>query len=694
MSTRVLKANLDYQRLVLKTERNRQITEDNRVGADVARNQAAAAEAVATARSTALGSGAAADIVHSQGELAAYASDPTKAGKSVFASHDGQLYQVVGGAAVYRSTLATVAASSPAALAERQGGPGAVADVQGARAGGRLGGSRYVWRDTATTGRIQRPGSDGTVVVHVADQPDAWWESTALSQGRMSVLDHGVGVVNALDEGVAGGERDDTEAMQRAMVTAHAYGMALEVPDGVTVHTRTLQYYPGQRLGGRGTLALVGGLAVTPGNLTILRPAQVDQRGLQMTELLLDQRGREYGYDGHNMCISVDRTVGTRLVGVWFDDVVTMATWCDTKHGHVTRDLLIALGGILKSMSGGHSYFGNLLWAKILGETLTHIQDDPVAYQDLATGEYPRWVSAIGCTIADCTGRNASGSTAHGILDFGAHHFLAADNTIDGTVSSSVMVTGGASQRARHALVADNIMDRAGAADDGSAGYPLDHVTVLGADHVVISGGEGAGCRGAGVAIGDSTHVAVEGGSYVEPGTAIVRIEDSSDVSIVTPRGHNPRGLVPTERAGIVVIANTRDCERITITGPRITSDDGAMEYGILTSVNQGRAIDIRVDGGHVLGWTEQATTLVSAQRRGLITRSGVMPSASGSALIRAGADSVAVQHGLGAVPEHISVDAFGPTRVWPQGRTETEIVVLREGPFDQPVEIFWSVQS
>ena len=488
-------------------------------------------------------------------------------------------------------------------LAARPGAPGATVQAGGPRGG------PFAWSAEACRG-------DG--VLAVAAPAGCWrrvWDGrTARPEWAGAVADD---------------DRDDTAAIQAALDAAPR----VELGAG-TYLVGTLRLADGAELAGVGPASV---LRLRPGldpdrrvdyggasALTMVVPAR-DGVAFALRRLTLDHDWPAYGERYDSPTVSVQNTRGAVIEGCTFVRANTMAVWADSRDGDETRGVRFVGNRLASSRGGGFSVFGRVVGAVVAQNVFENGEDDAVAFQDApnvsAPGfSFPEDATVTGNVVRGFTRRNTSGSTAHGILIFGTVGARVERNTIDGTVSSGVMVTRGHGTRSARVTVADNVSARSGAETTGrgTAGVPVAGYIVLDSDDVTLTGNRTDGSAGSGVSIRGSARVRVEGGAHADLGGAGVRIEDSEGVAVQGVEVRNPGGLT-SERAGVLAIATTRDVQA-TLTDVRVVSTDGRMQYGVQTARAPGHAVDVRLSGGRLAGWTVEAAMVPPSRMAGVAT--------------------------------------------------------------------------
>lgn len=398
------------------------------------------------------------------------------------------------------------------------------------------------------------------------------------------------------------GRADDRAPIQRAIDAAlRAGGGTVYFPAGVyLLRSGALHYGSQLRFEGVGERSLLRlGLGFGTGKKQLLVPrGRVED--VRFGALRFDQRGDETGNDAHSPTISVQGVAGATFEDVIFENVVTMALWCDSARGTVTSDIVVRGGGIRNSAGGGYSFFGALHGATIEDTHIASCRDDAIAFQDTrASGARPRNVSARRNVIRDCNRRDwkfESGTTPNGIMVFGARDAIIEANEVDGTLSNGIAVYHGFEHTSEGVTIRNNRVRRAGISPDRAEGVPGAGFSVRGSRRVVLEGNQLDGSRLAGLECTESEDVRARSNRLRGCGGAGLRVDASRGVQLVDNiiEGYGERGVEPY---GLLAIGPST---AVVVTGTQVRLGRGGNEANALHVV--GRVTGARIEGNDFRG--------------------------------------------------------------------------------------------
>jgi parallel beta-helix repeat protein len=342
----------------------------------------------------------------------------------------------------------------------------------------------------------------------------------------------GAAWLNVKDYGAIGdGATDDTAAIQAALTAAAGNGLTVYFPAGYYRVTATLLYGGNTSLLGEyGSSWLVNYISASPWILFTADPgATVENVVIQ--NLCFDQRVGTYGFDTASYCLGINEAQNIRIERCIFTSIITMAIWCDTKAADTqTRNVLINGCWIENSEAGGISLFGNIADATIVNCLIENCKDDGIAFQDLATGEFPNGIVIANNQILSCDQRNSSGSTPAGIRIFGGTNAAVDGNYIDKTVSANIMVQAGNSIRSSSVVLSNNICRRSGVTVDDTTGVPVVGIYCYNADYVNVIGNEVHDSQVLGIAVTDCDQVILISNQLSNNTVADVDVTTSTNV--------------------------------------------------------------------------------------------------------------------------------------------------------------------
>jgi parallel beta-helix repeat protein len=398
--------------------------------------------------------------------------------------------------------------------------------------------------------------------------------------------------LNVKDFGALGdGATDDTAAIQAALDAIGELEQTLYFPTGQYKITSTLTYGSSTVLRGEhGQSWLTNYISASP--WLMLKPISAAYQVLNITiiDMAFDQRSDVTGFDSSSPCISINEVEGLRITGCVFRKINTMAIWCDTKAADTqTRNVLINGCWIENSEAGGISLFGNIADATIVNCLIENCKDDGIAFQDLATGEFPNGIVIANNQILSCDQRNETGSTPTGIRIFGGTNVVVTGNVIDKVVSCNIMVQEGASTRSSNVVVANNVCRQAGVTSDDTTGVPLVGIYVYNADRVNVIGNEVTDSAAVGIAVTDCDQVLLISNQQHNNGIVNVSITTSTNVQGWMTGAEN------AVRGGLNVGTSTDQTDgRLTIKG---IADEAATQIYIYPSEHAtSRRIGITLD--------------------------------------------------------------------------------------------------